>query len=138
MGHNMKLDFSDVLRKYAEESEISINQQIKLLNIDRSTYFKFLNGTRCPKYEVLLNIANILGIKGDEFVELEKLYYEKKNGKQFVEEMYAVKKCIETLLEKSVNPEEINLDKIKADIVNNTSNGLIDNLQNESGGGDKK
>ena len=121
----MKREFSDVLKKYAEGSEISINQQIKTLNIDRSTYFKFLKGERIPKYEMLVKIADLLGIYGNDFISLEGLYYEAKEGVQFLKEMHAVKECIETLFEKTSETKKINFDNIRqieGDIENSSEN----------------
>jgi len=133
----MRTEFSDALKKYAVKSEISINQQIKLLHIDRSTYFKFLKGDRIPKYEMLTAIAELLGINGDDFISLETLYYEAKEGRLFVEEMHAVKECIETLFENPSDSTETGFENV---IQNNVINEEIstESSRYASGGVEKE
>lgn len=56
----MKNQFSELLSEIIAESEISKNEMIRACDIDRSSFFKFLNGTRLPTPEQLDRICNKL------------------------------------------------------------------------------
>lgn len=56
----MKNQFSELLSEIIADSEISKNEMIRACDIDRSSFFKFLNGTRLPTPEQLDRICSKL------------------------------------------------------------------------------
>lgn len=70
----MKTQFSEVLSEILSHSEISKNEMIRLCNIDRSSFFKFLNGSRTPTQEQLNTILSKLQLSPDEERELKNAY----------------------------------------------------------------
>ena len=62
----MKTSFSDLLSEIISQSEISKNEMIRACDIDRSSFFKFLNGSRIPTAQQLNRICSKLQFSPQE------------------------------------------------------------------------
>ena len=70
----MNTQFSQILSEIISNSELSKNEMIRNCDIDRSSFFKFLNGTRTPTPEQLNTICKKLLLTPDEERELREAY----------------------------------------------------------------
>ena len=81
--NRMKTQFSEILSEIISHSEFSKNEMIRNCDIDRSSFFKFLNGTRTPTQEQLNTICKKLLLTPDEERDLREAYsYATKGNKQ--------------------------------------------------------
>ena len=81
--NRMKTQFSEILSEIISHSEFSKNEMIRNCDIDRSSFFKFLNGTRTPTLEQLNTICKKLLLTPDEERDLREAYsYATKGNKQ--------------------------------------------------------
>ena len=71
----MNTQFSQILSEIISNSELSKNEMIRNCDIDRSSFFKFLNGTRTPTPEQLNTICKKLLLTPDEERELREAYF---------------------------------------------------------------
>jgi len=79
----MKTQFSEILSEIISQSEFSKNEMIRNCDIDRSSFFKFLNGTRTPTREQLNTICRKLLLTPDEERDLREAYsYATRGNKQ--------------------------------------------------------
>ena len=62
----MKNSFSELLSEFISQSGISKNEIIRACDIDRSSFFKFLNGGRIPTNEQLNKICSKLQFTAPE------------------------------------------------------------------------
>lgn len=62
----MKNTFAELLSEVISQSEISKNEMIRTCDIDRSSFFKFLNGSRIPTMEQLNRICDKLQFSPSE------------------------------------------------------------------------
>lgn len=70
----MKNPFSELLSDIISQSQISKNEMIRACDIDRSSFYKFLNGTRTPTMEQLNTICNKLQFSPMEEIALRQEY----------------------------------------------------------------
>lgn len=80
----MKTTFSELLSDIISQSEISKNEMIRACDIDRSSFFKFLNGSRIPTMEQLNRICSKLQFTPMEEKKLRTEYARITNGERRV------------------------------------------------------
>lgn len=80
----MKNLFSELLSEIISQSEISKNEMIRACDIDRSSFFKFLNGSRLPTPEQLNRICSKLQFSPLEEKKLRTEYARVTQGEQKV------------------------------------------------------
>ena len=80
----MKNTFAELLSEVISNSEISKNEMIRECDIDRSSFFKFLSGTRIPTTEQFNRICNKLQFSPSEEKMLRMEYAKITQGEQKV------------------------------------------------------
>ena len=80
----MKTPFSELLSSIVSQSEISKNEMIRACDIDRSSFFKFLSGSRVPTLRQLNTICAKLQFSPDEEKALRLEYARVTQGEKTV------------------------------------------------------
>ena len=80
----MKNTFAELLSEIISHSEISKNEMIRACDIDRSSFFKFLNGARIPTAEQFTRICDKLQFYPEEEKKLRLEYAKITQGEQKV------------------------------------------------------
>ena len=85
-------EFSDYLKELIHSKEnISTNSLIKYCNIDRSTMYKIINGTRRPpKREIFIKMAKFFQLTPSEYQKFSKTCIFRKNCASVPEERSAI------------------------------------------------
>ena len=81
----MKTAFSEFLSEIISKSGYSKNEIIRLCDIDRSSFYKFLNGSRIPTSEQFEMLCNKLQISNADEKELRVKYALLTKGKRKVD-----------------------------------------------------
>ena len=70
-------EFSDFLKNLIHSKEnMSVNSLIKYCNIDRSTMYKIINGTRRPpKHEIFVKMAEFFQLTPSEYQKFSETYH---------------------------------------------------------------
>ena len=80
----MKTPFSELLSSIISQSEVSKNEMIRACDIDRSSFFKFLSGSRVPTAQQLNTICSKLQFSPDEEKALRLEYARVTQGEKAV------------------------------------------------------
>lgn len=93
----MDTTFSILLNRYVDSLTINKAEFIRMCSIDKSTFYKILNGTRIPTKKQFQTICNNLTLSDRDYIELEKSYFSVLNGQQAVDSISGAIKCLAAL-----------------------------------------
>lgn len=113
----MDTTFSILLNRYIDSFTINKAEFIRMCSIDKSTFYKILNGTRIPTKKQFQTICNNLTLSDRDYIDIEKAYFSVLNGQQAVDSISGAIKCLTALSKKegtfvySPKKDAENLDK---------------------------
>lgn len=93
----METTFSILLSRYIDSLAINKAEFIRMSGIDKSTFYKILNGTRVPTKKQFHSISSLLALSENDNVELDKAYFSVVNGQQAADSVSGVIKCLSAL-----------------------------------------
>lgn len=96
----METTFSILLSRYIDSLAINKAEFIRMSGIDKSTFYKILNGTRVPTKKQFHSISSLLALSENDNVELDKAYFSVVNGQQAADSVSGVIKCLSALSKK--------------------------------------
>ncbi len=92
--------FARVLNTAITQSGLQKNEMIRILEIDRSSYFQFLKGNRLPTKEQYNMLKKILLLPKEDMVQMDEQYYRAVLGEDVWENIQQVRHCVGILAER--------------------------------------
>lgn len=90
-------DFSILLSNLVEKSNFTKNELVRACQIDRSSFFQFLNAKRTPTEKQYYEITSSLKLSKGEKEELDNEYRRVVLGERIWRKRESVKKCLDTM-----------------------------------------
>lgn len=120
----MKNSFSELLSEIISQSDISKNEIIRACDIDRSSFFKFLNGNRIPTNDQLNKICNKLQLSPPEEKALRLEHTRITSGEKKVLSQQRIAQFLWRIEEgENIEIKERSVDYQEIDFGNTTVNG---------------
>jgi len=87
-------EFSEVLKKYVEDSGFTVSRIAQMCGVDRTLIQKFISGSRTPSQQALEAIAGSISINQRELKELSRMLEEERVGKDVIASRQAIRSLI--------------------------------------------